>query len=393
MTEPLRVLWVSNAPWAKTGYGVQTRLGARALQDLGCEVAVFAYYGIEGAITHADGMRIYPSGPLPWGNDMVRGHSAAFEADVVVSLMDVWVQDYWGRKLSQDGRLFCPWLPVDQEPAPAVVIDKLDQAHQPIAMSRFGERMLTEAGIGNVAYVPHSFDGSVYQPGDQAAARAELGLPRDRFVVGMVMANKGNPSRKCWPEQLLAFKEFKRRVPAAWLYLHTLLYPTEDGLDLQYLLQQIGLREGQDYGYTSPYEYVVGWPEARLARLYQAVDILSNASMGEGFGIPILEAQACGTPVVTTSCTSMPELTWAGVCVTDVHPYWTGIKSWAYMPEPGALANAYESLYLQLQDAESTWDLRSAAVQGARPYEQAVVVDTYWRPLVEGWRRTLEATA
>jgi hypothetical protein len=55
MTKPLRILWVSNAPWCKTGYGVQTAHGVRSLRQLGAEIGIFAYYGVEGAITQADG--------------------------------------------------------------------------------------------------------------------------------------------------------------------------------------------------------------------------------------------------------------------------------------------------------------------------------------------------
>jgi glycosyltransferase involved in cell wall biosynthesis len=334
---------------------------------------------------------VYPSGPLPYGNDMVRGHAGMFEADVVVSLMDVWVQEYWGRKLSHDNVLFCPWLPVDQEPAPRLVVERLHKAHQPIAMSLFGRRMLQDAGVANVAYVPHVYDQRVHKPGDRAAARRALGLPEDRYIIGMVMANKGTPARKCWAEQLRAYAELRRRLPQAWLYLHTLLQPTEQGIDLERLLANLGLEPGRDYGYTNAYEYIVGWQESRLATLMQAVDILSNASMGEGFGVPILEAQACGTPVVTTACTSMPELTWAGVCVEKTHPYWTPLEAWAYMPDVPSLVEAYQALYERLSDPAQATELRTAAVRGAAPYEAATVRDAFWAPLLAGWREARAA--
>lgn len=385
MGEKLRVLWASNAPWTKTGYGTQTALGTRALRDLGCEVGVFAFYGMEGAISSADGMIVYPSGPAPWGNDVVRGHAKQFDADVLISLMDVWVQDYWGRKVAQDGVLFCPWLPVDMEPAPKAVVERLDQAHQPIAMSQFGQRMLQQAGVENVAYAPHAFNGEVFRPGNKATARKALGLPEDKWIIGMVAANKGYPSRKCYPEQVRAFADFKRRHADAWLYIHAVLEPVEGGIDLHALLAQLGLRPGEDYGFTNGYEYVVGWQEGRMAALYQAFDILSNASMGEGFGVPILEAQACATPVVTTRATSMPELTWGGVCVEKVHPWWTPLQAWASLPDVDGLVEAYERLYELMHDPVEAWMLQSAARDGAMAYEAATVRERYWRPLVEGW--------
>ena len=49
-------------------------------------------------------------------------------------------------------------------------------------------------------------------------------------------------------------------------------------------------------------------PEAELARLYAQADVLLWVSLSEGFGLPPLEAMACGTPVVTSCVTSMPEV-------------------------------------------------------------------------------------
>jgi glycosyltransferase involved in cell wall biosynthesis len=41
--------------------------------------------------------------------------------------------------------------------------------------------------------------------------------------------------------------------------------------------------------------------EEELANLYRSVDVLCQPSRGEGFPTPLLEAMACGTPVITTS--------------------------------------------------------------------------------------------
>src|SRR5678815_4528205 len=42
--------------------------------------------------------------------------------------------------------------------------------------------------------------------------------------------------------------------------------------------------------------------------MYNAFDAFLHCGMCEGFGMPLVEAQACGTPVVFNSCTSMTEL-------------------------------------------------------------------------------------
>ncbi len=47
--------------------------------------------------------------------------------------------------------------------------------------------------------------------------------------------------------------------------------------------------------------------EKKLPSLYRGARALIFASLYEGFGLPILEAMACGTPVVTSNTTAMPE--------------------------------------------------------------------------------------
>jgi len=48
--------------------------------------------------------------------------------------------------------------------------------------------------------------------------------------------------------------------------------------------------------------------ESQLARLYAGADVLLWVSLSEGFGLPLLESMACGTPVVSSIVTSMPEV-------------------------------------------------------------------------------------
>ena len=48
-------------------------------------------------------------------------------------------------------------------------------------------------------------------------------------------------------------------------------------------------------------------PEIALPSLYRGAEALIFPSLYEGFGLPVLEAMACGTPVVTANITAMPE--------------------------------------------------------------------------------------
>src|SRR3989344_2906987 len=59
--------------------------------------------------------------------------------------------------------------------------------------------------------------------------------------------------------------------------------------------------------------------DEELAKLYSGAEALLFPSLFEGFGLPILEAQACGCPVITSNLSSMPEV--AGKGALFVNPY------------------------------------------------------------------------
>jgi glycosyltransferase involved in cell wall biosynthesis len=60
-------------------------------------------------------------------------------------------------------------------------------------------------------------------------------------------------------------------------------------------------------------------PDEDLACLLNGAELFVYPSLYEGFGLPVLEAMACGTPVVTSNCTSIPEV--AGDAALLVDPY------------------------------------------------------------------------
>jgi glycosyltransferase involved in cell wall biosynthesis len=69
---------------------------------------------------------------------------------------------------------------------------------------------------------------------------------------------------------------------------------------------------------VTPYVHFVGpVPETQLPSLYRGAQALVFASLYEGFGLPLLEAMSCGTPVLTSNVTAMPEVAGDAALLVD----------------------------------------------------------------------------
>ena len=70
----LRIMFMANAPWCTTGYGVQGKHLTPRLRKLGHEVNYFAFYGLQNGVLNIDGSTIYPMGSHLWGADVLDAH-------------------------------------------------------------------------------------------------------------------------------------------------------------------------------------------------------------------------------------------------------------------------------------------------------------------------------
>jgi alpha-1,3-rhamnosyl/mannosyltransferase len=67
-------------------------------------------------------------------------------------------------------------------------------------------------------------------------------------------------------------------------------------------------RTAADLGLGDRVRFLDEVPRTDLVRLYRGALALCHPSLCEGFGLPILEAMACGCPVITSPVASMPEI-------------------------------------------------------------------------------------
>ncbi len=374
----MRILMGCNAIWANTGYGTQARSLLPRLRDRGHTVANFAWYGLQGGMMILDGITIYPMGRDVWGNDVAGPYCRHFKADLFLSLMDVWVcaEDLAARCHPTS---WAAWAPVDHEPIPPQVADRWRRSDYPVSYSLSGLQAAREAGISNVQYIPHGLETGTFRPGDKREARDRLKLPQEAFICAMVAANKGYPARKCFAENLQAFARFHTAHPEAVIYLHTLKGQGHGGIDLERLCAALGLEDCVYY--VDQLANHLGLPGTYVADVYRAADVLIGASAGEGFGLPIMEAQACGCPVVTTNWTAMRELTVNGIATQPAQRNWTPLNSWAAVVSVDAVYDALEQIYAWPTDERKQRAEQGIAAMRAQ-FDWDTCVDRYWMPFL-----------
>ena len=82
-------------------------------------------------------------------------------------------------------------------------------------------------------------------------------------------------------------------------------------------------------------------------------------SRGEGFGLPVLEAMACGAPVLTTHCTSLPEVGGDAVAYTEPDAESIGNALRALLDDPTRRASLGIAGHARAQ--QFTWEASAAA--------------------------------
>ena len=378
------IVWFSNSPTAPTGYGVVTKNIVFPLHQRGYKISVVAFWGCEGAAMQVQGVTIYPRRFDLYGKDAAQIVLDNLKPDIFITLFDVWVGAEWLPKLHPR---WVAWVPVDHQPIPQPVYDVLRYVYKPVAMSKFGFDEMMKADL-RPRYIPHGVDTKVFHPIDKRQCREKLGFKEDQFIVGINAANKG--TRKDFARMFLAFKKFLDDNPDAVrhskLYMNT--YPRfPEGLDLSALSVYMGLKDHTIV--TSEFRRYIGISDQGMAEFYNTHDVFLNLARGEGFGIPIIEAQACGVPVIATDFSSMPELVKGhGWLISPVTFDITPLLANQAIANVNDAAQAIEEAYNK-PDLRETYSKASLEFAQQYDYEQKII--PMWERLLREIAEDIEA--
>jgi len=150
-------------------------------------------------------------------------------------------------------------------------------------------------------------DHDLFRPGDAAAARAQVAAhgvtkPFVLFVSSLWQYKNCDGLLRAWA---LARGELGDRQLAI----------VGAGRDEKYLASLHVLAD--ELGITQDVVFVGGVPLERTVDFYRAADVFVYPSLNETFGLPILEAMACGCPVVTSDTSAMPETAGQAAVLAD----------------------------------------------------------------------------
>jgi glycosyltransferase involved in cell wall biosynthesis len=163
-------------------------------------------------------------------------------------------------------------------------------------------------------------------------------LPHDEGGHPYLLYVGNHKSHKNFDRLLEAFA--LSRVPNDFLLMST-------GIPTDQLARRVA-----ELKLTERVRFVGEVSDLALASLYRGATALVLVSLYEGFGLPLIEAMSCGTPVITSNVASMPEVT--GNAAIHVDPL-----------DVGAIA---ESLAKVASDAELRQRLRAHGIERARLY-------------------------
>lgn len=371
----LRILFTSNAMWSPSGYAQQMFDLLPAIRDAGYDVGIVCFYGLEGGKIMLDGITCYPKINDIWGTDAVVAHQQDFKADVVISFQDTWPMD------PQNVRQFKNWIPmapIDHDPIPPMVFDRLKLAYRVLSHSQFGTAQLKKKGMHST-YIPLLVDTNTFKPHSKAQGRALLGIPQDLFLFGMVAANKDNPPRKSFQEVMDAFVVFKKDHPKSALYFHTHLN-NPGGFPIAEYAKFLGIEK--DIYSINPYDMTFRVGKDKMAEIYSAFDCLLAPSTSEGFGVPIIEAQACGVPVITNTFTAMPELILPGetgeLCEV-LYKRFTPLLSYVGVPDAKSIAQCMQKIFT----ADRSTMAKKARAHVLEHYDFDIQFKKQWLPFLE----------
>lgn len=357
-----KILWIGDAA-CHTGFGRVTHEIGERLIERGHDIEVLAsnYTGDYWPTP----LKLYYPGRFDakdyYGRSRILemlGH----EPDVVVLLGDPWVHiqllfenGYDPKRYLLQYRPLLGYLPIDGIHAPPQW-DILAEVEKRVAMTKHGRLAMPEAPV-----VYHGQDIDTFRPvteefplrlsnglivTSKAECKQAFGFRPDGFLVLRVDTNS---ERKDFPASWKALTPVLKQHAEMQVHFHCVKGHSNTSINMEALTDRDPETKSR-YFFPDLTTRSMGWPVEDLVGLYNAADIFLSTSRGEGFGLTLTEAAACGVPIIAQNVSSIPEVVGPGAVLIEPLSEITvtsGQDLW--LPDVVAFSEAIEDLY---QDAD-----------------------------------------
>ena len=347
-----RILFCSEATFLNTGYATYTREILKYLHGTGkYEIAEMAAYGMRddprakdipwrfygvmpGEDSSEEEKRVYGASPTHQFGEWIFEHVCLdFLPDIVCDIRDFWMLDFAERS---PYRKYFKWaiMPtVDARPQARQWMATYNGADAVLTYSDWAGKVLMDQSGGSIKYhgsAPPSAHPAYAPVADKRAHKQQWGLDPDCRIIGTVMRNQ---RRKLFPDLFEAFRLFLDKQTddkKYYLYCHT-SYP-DLGWNIPELLLDNDLGSHVLFTYICPETkkpfpslyrgaiaqspYTGKWGATLsnvkngvsyedLSNIINLFDLYTQYANCEGFGLPYVEAAACGVPVCGTDYSAM----------------------------------------------------------------------------------------
>jgi len=360
-----RILVCGESSWLSTGFAKYNREILKRLHSTGkFEIAEMGSYGNDGSPeakklpwkyygvlpNSQKEKQIYDSNPHnAFGAYKINAVLADFQPDIVFDARDPWMTQHLQDAKFRDLFRLVLMPTVDSAPQRKDWIQGLfSKANVVTTYSRYGKRVLEAEGIKVAGVTSPGINPEIFKPISREYIRDKYQIKSSLLIIGTVMRNQ---KRKLFPELFEVYSKLRRkyrmtkknkndgkivRINHSALLCHT-SWP-DNGWDIPELLERYGLARHVIFTYKCEdcKEVFHSWfipcnkqgmgicricgkqtahmpnthsgvTEEQLIEIYNLMDIYVQPAICEGWGLPIMEAKACGVPGLYQNYSAMED--------------------------------------------------------------------------------------
>jgi len=316
-----------------------------------------------------------------------------FKPDIVLTIQDYWMIYRIAFPLAHPGKWkWFHWGTVDSDPLPYRAREAAKWIHCNLYTSEFGRlEMLQIHSNARGDRIYPSVNPKTFHELDKLKLKKKFHLENHKVIV----CTARNQMRKNVPVLLDALKLVLRKIPNACLILASALDPkTEEykksGYNIERFIAERELEDNIIFPRTIEGEPI---DDKTLNIQYNLADINVLASVGEGFGLPYIEAGICKVPSVAVDCAASREVVMnRGLLVKPAAYQYNQVGGKYYMVKPEDLAEKIIKLLIDdklrakmgknAQDFAKKLTPKSRASKMMGGFKKSIKED--WQPIARG---------